>query len=1047
MHIEINKSNIGNITKERDTNYEITLGDFIDDLTIKNLSPTTSPSKLTKIINTSEHSERLNVLSFLPEEWQVSSSYSSSMISYLRNADPQGYKTGDYIHDVFFNNPTNCKKILTEHISKLLNKEYLFFNHQLFKEYILSIINLDYSRMKDYYRTSVTESSYNSRMNNYIGDDELRDDIKRKILFLLEQNHYDEIISLFLLSFLIMPLYPYGSDRRRKDVKDVKDTLIKKKDEKNAKMILPLIWFSEIEIVEQDVDFSVVAEYKHYICYVYAQLYYKQKKYEDSFNIIESIRNKPSKNHLDRAKYYYLYAQHLILGRGVKKDVSKALKMLLKNMPTVYQEEPENTHSIDKITIRYFQISKYIEVIEDIISCKYGNINANNYLSKFIEFKLPSNKMFGDEKSFNISLKSDVNLIENCYYYALFLMLTTKFDGDKQYAKFCFEFVAQTIEGVENQDLKKIYNNSQKILSQLNKEINYVINKTTQDKKTYKLDTGSDISLGTLVEQLSKQMVFDNKSNSSDSSNTNQQYYITNSNSYVARIFLREFENLEMSALDKADVSMFSKAINQKVSIVLFSENESKNLDDCLAIIENFHKYIKSNGAHVKQLQNNVDVYVLANYESASIMIDAALNLHNGYLKIHICDYDKLVAQQLIINAPFFIPSLLGNSSADIVVFGTSKATFQLAKEIIGTSFINNVPSLTLIGNEGESYRNKLEQLCPGIYKEDERIPRIKPEFCSCNIEELDFIDLFSNPLSDEDIVLRNRLYRGNYFVVDVGDDIENILFAMKLRGWLLSCDNMFKRTPFIAVKCKNSRNTAIAKQLVVSNKTSGTENHNNYNLFLFGSKESIFIPDNLDIQKNSEKRMALNFHLAYYGDNIDQEEKEKALESYFKFSYNRDSSECGSISINYMLYCMGVIRSLKHLKLGKVEIAEEYNKWLKKNGSMESASRYEHSRWVGYMLSRSWRSATLEQVEAYSGQESGADHKHLLCKLHPFICNYDDLLFDDTEENVKINALKNGIENLKLPIESTNNIVSSIGKILTNNPFISKESNVYVSR
>lgn len=1042
MHIEINKSIIGNITKERDTNYEITLGDFIDDLTIKNLSPTTSPSKLTKIINISEHSERLNVLSFLPEEWQVSSSYSSSMISYLRNADPQGYKTGDYIHDVFFDNPTNCKKVLTEHISKLLSREYLFLNHELFKEYILSIIDLDWSSMGDYDRTSVTESSYNRRMNNYIGDGDLGKNIKRKILFLLKQNRYDELISLFLLSFLIMPLYPYDSDRKRKD-----NTLIKNKDEKNAKIVLTLIWFSESEIVERDIDFSVVAEYKHYICYAYAQLYYKQKKYEHSFDIIESIRNKPSKKHLDRAKYYYLYAQHLILGRGVKKDVSKALKMLLKNMPTIYQEESENTHSIDEITIRNFQISKYIALIEDIISYKYGKINANNYLSKLIEFELPSNKMFGDEKSFNISLKSDVNLIENCYYYALFLMLTTKFDGDKQYAKFCFEFVVQTIEVVENQDLKEIYNNSKKSLSQLNKGINYVINKTTQTDKIAKLGTDSDISLGTLVEQLSKQIVFDNKNDSSNISNTNQQYYITNSNSYVAKIFLREFENLEISALDNADVSMFSKAINQKVSIVLFSENESKNLNDCLAIIENFHKYIKSNRAHVKQLQNNVDVYVLANYESASIMVDAALNLHNGYLKIHICDYDKLVAQQLIIKAPFFIPSFMKNSSADIVVFGTNKATFQLAKEIIGTSYINNIPSLTFIGNEGDSYKNKLEQLCPGIYKEDEIIPRIKPEFYNCNIDELDFIDLFSNPLSDEDIFLRNRLYRGNYFVVDVGDDIENILFAMKLRGWILSCDNMFKRTPFIAVKCKDSRNAAIAKHLVVNNKISGTENHNNYNLFLFGSKESIFIPDNLDIQKNSEKRMALNFHLAYYGENIDEEEKEKALESYFKFSYNRDSSECGSISINYMLYCMGLIRSLKDLKLGKVEIAEKYNKWLKKNGSMESASRYEHSRWVGYMLSRSWRSATLEQVEAYSGQESGTDHKHLLCKLHPFICNYDDLLLDDTEENVKINALKNGIKNLKLPIESTNNIVSSIGKILTNNPFVNKESNVYVSR
>lgn len=83
--------------------------------------------------------------------------------------------------------------------------------------------------------------------------------------------------------------------------------------------------------------------------------------------------------------------------------------------------------------------------------------------------------------------------------------------------------------------------------------------------------------------------------------------------------------------------------------------------------------------------------------------------------------------------------------------------------------------------------------------------------------------------------------------------------------------------------------------------------------------------------------------------------------------------------------------------------------------------------------------------MRAYAGQESGKDHKHTLCRLHPFICNWDD--FNDEEENMKISALKAVNEHLQLPTTSTYNIVSAIGKILTNNPFAYKELEIDESR
>lgn len=481
-------------------------------------------------------------------------------------------------------------------------------------------------------------------------------------------------------------------------------------------------------------------------------------------------------------------------------------------------------------------------------------------------------------------------------------------------------------------------------------------------------------------------------------------------------------------------------AQKRKVIFLLFSENEDKNINDCLCLINRLFET-----ETFEKISKNIDIYLKANFGYASMLIDSTLNMKKGLLRIHVCDYNKLVAQKLLSDAPLYIPRLTGDTKTDIVVFGTNEATLQLVKETVAVAFDHSI-RISVLGNKAQIYRNKLVQQSPGIYKESKHLNRIIPDFYDCDIESTDFIDLFSAPHKETNLEkIKEVLQTGTYFLVDLGNDKDNILFSTKLRGWLLSCDRMFARAPFIAVKCENGQNAEIAKNLVVNNKTAGNNFYNNYNLYFYGMKEDVFSGEYLDMEKNPKKQMALNIHLAYLEENSTVAEIESAIKNYFKFSYNRDSSECAAISLTYMFYYLGMIKKIEDLKLNNKALSEKYEKWIKDESHLKSAERYEHSRWVGYMLSRGWQSATLEQVEAYAGQESG-DHKHLLCRLHPFICNWDDFS-DDAEESVKINALKNGIKGLKLPDESTKKIVSAIGKILTNNPFAYKELEIDESR
>lgn len=494
-------------------------------------------------------------------------------------------------------------------------------------------------------------------------------------------------------------------------------------------------------------------------------------------------------------------------------------------------------------------------------------------------------------------------------------------------------------------------------------------------------------------------------------------------------------------------ITAISTAMNgYKVKFLLFGKDNNGNLEDCINLLDILHKCRFSNDYERKMLIENIDIYVCADFDYASTLIDSAINTNkDAYYRVHICDYNKMAAQKLLIEAPVFLPNLADDSDVNIVILGINDGTLRLTEEIIASTFMKKIPKISVVGNNADFYKQKIKQKLPGVYKTESSIKRIVPEFIECDIESASFLELLSNDFSaKEDLKLSDTLKKGTYFIVDIGDDRDNILFAKNLRAWMLSCDENFSRTPFIAVKCEDDRNANIARHLVVHNKESGNDYFNNYNLFFYGMKDSVYSFEYIDIGSNRQKQIALNIHLFYYGDNINEKDKADAIESYFRFSYNRDSSECASNSIVYMLYSLGMIKTLDDLKCNE-QLSKKYEHWVQERDNKEAAARYENSRWIGFMLARGWRAASLGQVRAYSGQESGNDHKHTLCKLHPFICNWDN--FDNESENLKFDALKAVNKNLQSPKASTYNIVSSIGKILTKNPFAKNESNTDKSR
>ena len=439
-----------------------------------------------------------------------------------------------------------------------------------------------------------------------------------------------------------------------------------------------------------------------------------------------------------------------------------------------------------------------------------------------------------------------------------------------------------------------------------------------------------------------------------------------------------------------------------KVTLLFMSEDEDRNLNECLMVLDKlFNIALRTFEKQRNALMDNIEIFVGARYEIASTLIDANINdMGNDiYFKVHVVDETRDSAHQLLCDAPLFLP-LISNQKPDdsinVVLVGSSETNYRIIKESIGCAYLGkeHPVSITMLGTDANHMERRLRQECPGIFHEP-RIECIRPKFISCCIEEEDFPNLIYGNAYDEhsDDGLVKTLSDGNYFVVDLLSDQDSIRFAMELRTWLLRSRGTFDRTPFISVRCRNSQNSYLASHLTLSGQAAGGTYYSRYDLFPFGITRVLYSYNRL-VENPRLEEVALQIHKSYYGEN-----DRRAENDYYSFSYNADSSMLTAIGLSYRLFAGGSFFSKKeqYLNYGafdSIALLSDYAEAIKPKE--DYAASLEQSRWNGFMLSRGWESADINQVRAYKDQSTGASHKHALAKLHPFIREWGELDSDD---------------------------------------------------
>ena len=442
-------------------------------------------------------------------------------------------------------------------------------------------------------------------------------------------------------------------------------------------------------------------------------------------------------------------------------------------------------------------------------------------------------------------------------------------------------------------------------------------------------------------------------------------------------------------------------------SVFVFADtDEDINLRNTLYLLDRlYNKYIdilissdNEKQEKTERLMSSFDVYVSADYETASTMIDSSLAEmgEDVYFKVHICDINKSHAEKLLYRAPLFIPTMCGATNPNVVVFGHSDFIYSFIREATASCFMEKSRvSISAIGANVSRIENKFKQDCGGIFTTPlER--KIKPSFYQYDTARAELDDIASGRFTDggpffEEI--NDVIAKGNYFVIDVGSDMENLIFAKNLRTWLLRSDCSFRRTPFIAVRCRDSVNAFWIKRL----HSGGRQDqhwYSDYDFYIFGMLSDIYPSV---INDEIIERLSLGVHLSYGNNSTERE-----IARFWQSSYRRDSSRATAIGLVYRLYEGGShlqsYRDYHHIDFNTLRaLAEDFDKRLRAEPKLiGELALAEQARWNCFMLTRGWLSASVEQVRSYCGIIGHSSHKHELAKLHPYICDWEKIEDED---------------------------------------------------
>lgn len=474
------------------------------------------------------------------------------------------------------------------------------------------------------------------------------------------------------------------------------------------------------------------------------------------------------------------------------------------------------------------------------------------------------------------------------------------------------------------------------------------------------------------------------------------------------------------------DISALGKDIFNPIHrrFLLLNENFSQNLDDLFQILQ----LVKENNPQPEYL--NWEFFVRHDSESIHSLVDTALSrLSEHKIPVYILNDSKIAAQQLLSQHPLFYPvrelklDKLKQTGEHrpllhFVIIGNSPVTEWLVREAFWMmGFRDNVirSRITVLAETGKQFEVSLKGRFPGMSKDITQIDKIElPEIKGEDVvlESVDLQNKIQEFTKETDYC---------YFAVATDSDENNLTLGTRVREALIRSaieskkEGSLERMPPVAFLCRNKQLAWLSKHMVVEKEEYGNSWFNTRALIPFGELSNRYSFDS--ITGGTFEALAKCIHYQYnqlvpvwrLPDSQKAEEKERTIAAerdYFKRQYNQDSSFSMALGMPYRLFQFldsfnnqltppgwNILQSSSfssanhlHILANRIEIPSD-----KKKEEIQKIAEWEHARWIRWMLSRGWKTATPDEA-VYAFHCGNPRQQMFACKMHPCICSYDEL-------------------------------------------------------
>jgi hypothetical protein len=333
-------------------------------------------------------------------------------------------------------------------------------------------------------------------------------------------------------------------------------------------------------------------------------------------------------------------------------------------------------------------------------------------------------------------------------------------------------------------------------------------------------------------------------------------------------------------------LSAVKKQTSLNFICLLIDESPQKNLQDFLTLLQR----LKENPPQ------STTIYIRGERDILTPITDTALKQYYNeknrpLLRVEILDDELNLVRNLFARRPLFLPLLTRNpkeaTTLHLMVIGSTKLCLQAVREadwfLTFPAELKIKSKITLFAPSAENQLHELRfsaNLSDKIKAENVLLPGLTHP----TSEFKDLSQLISLAVEASEAL---------YFVIDVGNDLQNLSLAIEIRKILTRAYLRFSETlpcTPIGFRCKNVDFAFMSQRLIVLGEERSDGNFNNHHLTPISARYTW-----QELINNIDSRLAMAVHMVYFGVHADENFSDKnCYEAFLDFSrrtYNQRSS------------------------------------------------------------------------------------------------------------------------------------------------------------